>query len=97
MKYLLYRSLGSIEKNVRKHELVGVEFGDSIDDVADALIRDVREDLAGLPEYENCETAARAPAQVAGSKYQYQMLGIVYPPYTDKNILIEFGVVETDE
>lgn len=37
MKYILYRSLGSIDKDVKKHEIVGVEFGDSIDDVADDL------------------------------------------------------------
>ena len=51
MKYILYRSLGSIDKDVKKHEIVGVEFGDSIDDVADDLIRDAADDLAALPEY----------------------------------------------
>ena len=30
MKYLLYRSSGSIEKDVTKHELVAVEFGTDI-------------------------------------------------------------------
>ena len=48
MKYILYRSLGSIDKDVKKHEIVGVEFGDSIDDVADDLIRDAADDLAAL-------------------------------------------------
>ena len=61
MKYILYRSLGSIDKEVKKHEIVGVEFGDSIDDVTDDLIRDAADDLAALPEYENCRTAAYAP------------------------------------
>ena len=56
MKYILYRSLGSIDKDVKKHEIVGVEFGDSIDDVADDLIRDAADDLAALPEYENYVT-----------------------------------------
>ena len=27
MKYILYRSFGSIDKDVRKHELVAVEYG----------------------------------------------------------------------
>jgi len=39
MKYLLYRSFGNLEKDVKKHELVAVEYGKDIDDVADALIK----------------------------------------------------------
>ena len=46
MKYKLFRSPGDLDKAVRKHELVAVETGKSIDDVADALIRAVRDDLA---------------------------------------------------
>ena len=38
MKYVLYRSLGSIDKDVRKHELVAVEYGKDINEVTDALI-----------------------------------------------------------
>ena len=58
MKYKLFRSPGNLDKAVRKHELVAVETGKSIDDVADALIRAVRDDLAEMPEYAHCETAA---------------------------------------
>ena len=58
MKYKLFRSPGDLDKAVRKHELVAVETGKSIDDVADALIRAVRDDLAEMPEYAHCETAA---------------------------------------
>ena len=50
MKYKLFRSPGDLDKAVRKHELVAVETGKSIDYVADALIRDVRDDLAEMPE-----------------------------------------------
>ena len=50
MKYKLFRSPGNLDKAVRKHELVAVEIGKSIDDVADALIRAVRDDLAEMPE-----------------------------------------------
>ena len=56
MKYLLYRSFGNLEKDVKKHELVAVEYGKDIDDVADALIKAAADDLAGMPEYERCET-----------------------------------------
>ena len=45
MKYKLFRSPGNLDKAVRKHELVAVETGKNIDDVAEALIRDVRDDL----------------------------------------------------
>lgn len=47
-----------------KHELVAVETGKNIDDVVDALIRAVRDDLAEMPEYAHCETAAYAPEPV---------------------------------
>lgn len=96
MKYILYRSLGDLDKAVKKHELVAVETGKNIDDVTDALVKAAADDLAGMPEYERCETAAYAPEPVKG-RYQYEMTGIVYPPNADKNILIDYGIVETDE
>ncbi len=65
MKYKLFRSPGDLDKAVRKHELVAVETGKNIDDVADALIRAVRDDLA--------------------------------PQYAEKNILIDYGVIEEAE
>ena len=39
MKYKLYRSFGDLDKDVKKHELVAVEYGSTIEDVEDALIR----------------------------------------------------------
>ena len=58
MKYKLFRSPGDLDKSVLKHELVAVEIGGSIEEVTDALIRAVRDDLAEMPEYAHCETAA---------------------------------------
>ena len=101
MKYLLYRSFGNLEKDVKKNELVAVEYGKDIGDVTDALIKAAADDLAGMPEYEHCETAAYAPEPIKDFRkvlrYQYEMTGIVYPPNADKNILIDFGIVEADE
>lgn len=101
MKYILYRSQSDIDKAVKKHELVGVEIGQSIDEVANALIKAAADDLAALPEYQHCETAAYAPEPIKEfrrvKRYQYEMVGIVYPPKADKNILIDFGIVEADE
>ena len=56
MKYKLFRSPGNLDKAVRKHELVAVETGKSIDDVADALIRAVRDDLAEMPVHTQRKT-----------------------------------------
>ena len=55
MKYILYRSFGDLDKDIKKHELVAVETGRNIDDVTDALIKAVADDLAGMAEYEHCE------------------------------------------
>ena len=89
MKYKLFRSPGNLDKAVRKHELVAVETGKSIDDVANALIRAVRDDLAEMPEYAHCETAAYAPEPIQEHRrvrrYQYEMMGVVYPQYAEKN------------
>lgn len=52
MKYLLYRSFGNLDKDIKKHELVAVEYGKDIYEVTDALIKAAADDLAGMPEYE---------------------------------------------
>lgn len=101
MKYLLYRSFGNLDQDVKKHELLAVEYGKDIYDVTDALIKAAADDLAGLPEYEKYETAAFSPEWTKDfrkvKRYAYEMTGIVYPTYGDKNILIDFGIVEEAE
>ena len=101
MKYKLFRSPRDLDKSVLKHELVAVEIGGSIEEVTDALIRAVRDDLAEMPEYAHCETAAYVPEPVQEHRrvrrYQYEMMGIVYPQYAEKNILIDYGVIEEAE
>lgn len=101
MKYILYRSFGDLDRDIKKHELVAVEYGKNIDDVTNALIKAAADDLAGMPEYERSETAAFAPEPVKDfrkvRRYQYEMMGIVYPPNAEKNILIDFGIVEATE
>lgn len=101
MKYILYRSFGNLDKDVKKHELVAVEYGQDIYSVTDALIKAAADDLAGMPEYEKFETAAFAPEPIKDfckvKRYAYEMTGIVYPTHADKNILIDFGIVEEAE
>ena len=101
MKYKLYRSFGNLDKDVKKHELVAVEYGKDIYDVTDALIKAAVDDLAGMPDYEKYETAAFAPEPVKDfrrvKRYDYEMTGIVYPTHADKNILIDYGIIEEAE
>ncbi len=101
MRYKLFRSPGNQDKAVRTHELVAVETGKNIDDAADALIRAVRDDLAEMPEYAHCETAAYAPEPVKSFRrvrcYRYGMMGIVYPKYAEENVLIDYGIIEEEE
>lgn len=101
MKYKLFRSPGDLDKSVLKHELMAVEIGDNIEDVTDALIRAVRDDLAEMQEYACCETAAYAPTPIREhrrvKRYPYEMTGIVYPQYAEKNILIDYGIIEEAE
>ena len=101
MKYLLYRSFGNLDKDIKKHELVAVEYGKDIYEVTDALIKAAADDLAGMPEYEKFETAAFAPERTKDFREvrrdAYEMTGIVYPTHADMNILIDFGIVEEAE
>lgn len=101
MKYILYRSFGDLDKSIQKHELVAVEYGSDIDAVTDALVKDVAEDLAGMPEYAHCETFAYAPEPVQDyrrvKRYQYEMRGIASPPHAKTNILINYGIMEAEE
>ena len=64
MKYVLYRSLGNLDNQVKQHELVAVEYGSDIYEVTDALVRDVTDDLAEIPEYHGCVTTAYAPEPI---------------------------------
>ena len=66
-----------------------------------ALIHAVRDDLAEMPEYAHCETAAYAPEPVKSfrrvRRYRYEMMGIVYPKYAEENVLIDYGIIEEEE
>ena len=101
MRYKPFRSPGNLDKAVRTHELVAVETGKNIDDAADVLIRAVRDDLAEMPEYAHCKTAAYAPEPVKSfrrvRRYRYGMMGIVYPKYAEENVLIDYGIIEEEE
>ena len=65
MKYILYRSLGDLDKAVKKHELVAVETGKNIDDVTDALVKRQR---MTLPVCRNMNAVRQRPMHRSRSK-----------------------------
>ena len=99
-KFLVYRSLGNLDKNIKKHELVAVEYGEDIEDVTDALVKAVEDDLASSPEYAGCRTGAYAPTFPSSfrrtTRYDYEMKGVVYPKSGPKNTVIDFGIIEEE-
>jgi hypothetical protein len=101
VKYKLFRSFGDLDDQVRKHQLVAVEYGNDIYAVADDLIRDVVDELEGSEEYKGCRAVAHAPEPIHSTRrvrrYQYEMMGIVMPPNAPENTLIDFGIMEEDE
>lgn len=100
-KYILYKLSKERKKNIKRYEIVGVEYGKDIYDVTEALIRDVVEDLTETPEYKSCKAIACAPEAISYSysnaQYQYAMSGAVSFPHTNRKIVIKYGVVECTE
>ena len=56
MKYKVYRSLGDLDKQVKKHTLIAVEYGKDIYDVTPALVKAVTDELINSPEYHRNRT-----------------------------------------
>ena len=100
-KYKLFRSFGDLDKDVKKHILVAVEYGETIHDVTDALIKAANEDAIGLPQYQNWYTAeSYAPEPVKSfrrvKRYAYEMDAILMPERGEKNDIISYGVIEEE-
>lgn len=100
-KYTVYRAPGQADRDLGKHELVGVEYGEDIHAVTDALVRVVTTDISENPEYaKGIDICAYAPEPQdfrRTKRYQYFMTGSVALPGADHNTLIEYGIVETEE
>lgn len=99
-KYKIYRSFGSIDKAIRKHELVGVITASDIEEAEESIIEEVKADLAGNTEIEyknftvHAEELEPAEDHHKSKRYDYCILGIIYPDVAEKNILIEYGIIE---
>lgn len=100
-KYMLYRAPKQVDRDLGKHELVGVEYGDSIDAVTDALIQAVNDELSGSQEYPGSEVCSYAPEVMESyrrtKRYQYHMTGVISPQNAEENVLVEFGIIETED
>lgn len=100
-KYTIYRAPGKVDRDLGKHELVGVEYGGDIYAATDAILRAVRADLSENPEYEGCDAGAYAPEPMDESfrtkRYQYYVTGTVAPVRAFENILVGYGIIETEE
>lgn len=100
-KYTIYRAPNKVDRDLSKHELVGVEYGADIEAAANAIIRVIKDDLSENPEYAGCEVSAYAPEPMEDYKrtrrYQYSATGVVLPISAKENILVEYGIVEQEE
>lgn len=98
MIYKIFKTKGRIDKDIRQHELIGIEYGNDIYSAANDIIRAVTDDLQETEEFKHAEVSAYAPAPVEEFRrshhYDYYTVGIVSPPHADKNILIEYGIIE---
>lgn len=100
-KYILYRIGINDEddedsENREAEELVGVEFGDTLDDVLEDLLAGIRDDLSGMSEYEGCEVNAHGPLDDNFNQSHLNFIGVVLPPVAEENIVVEY-VVEVEE
>lgn len=98
-KYQVFRSFGNVDKDIKKHELVAVEYGENIHDVTDTLIKVVSYDATGLPQYQKGYSAsAYAPEPVQShrrvKRYAYIIMAVISPEYGEHNDIIEYGVTE---
>ena len=99
-KYRVFRSFTSLDKDIKKHELVAVEHGSSIDEVTNKLMKAATDDAAGLEKYQQGKWRAEAyaPSSIDGhrkvKRYAYEITVVVYPSVGEKNDIIEYGVTE---
>ena len=100
-KFMIYRAPNQVDRDLSKHELIGVEYGADIYAASDAIIRTVKGDLSENPEYTGSGVSAYAPEPMEEfrktRRYQYYVTGVVMPAVADKNILVNYGIIEQEE
>ena len=101
MKYVLYKSNGKLNKEIKKHELIGVEFGEDIYSVENQLKKDIKDDLIESGYIESAEDifiGGAVPSAVYGpaKRYRYGMEA-TFTVGLDKSRTVEFGIKEVEE
>lgn len=99
-KYILYR-LGKLNEDNEvdpsdSEELVAVEYGNTLDDVLEDILRGIRDDLEGLGEYAKCSFDAYGPTDQNYTHPPFSFMGVVVPPAANANILYDY-TVEVEE
>lgn len=99
-RYEIFRSLKHLEENVNQHELIGVAYGETIDDAADEIDECIKADLVAdednvYTEY-NVDVKPFDPAVLQLEQYEYAASGILYPADSNvpENIIHEYGIEE---
>ena len=94
-RYEIFRSL---KENVSQHELIGVAYGETIDDAADEIDECIKADLIAdedniYTEY-NVDVKPFDPAVLQLEQYKYAASGILYPADSNapKNIIHEYVI-----
>lgn len=102
-KFKVYRSFGDLDKQIRKHELIAVEYGTSIEKVEEAIIKCIKSDLDTNPDaqaYRNFTTLVYElefnEDNHKNKTYKYCTIGIIQPDYASENIVIEYGIKEEE-
>lgn len=98
-KYTVYRTEGQADRNLNKHVLIAIEYGEDIDAAADDIIRAVVQDLSEVPEYSGCDIAAWPPEKrdtVKTKRYQYYVMGVVDIYNAPTNTLVDYGIIEQE-
>lgn len=98
-KYKVFRSFGNVDRDIKKHVLVAVEYGNNIDDVTKELIRTVNDDATGLSKYQTGYTSITVgPKEIESSRrvkrYPYTITAILQPDSGGLNDLLEYGITE---
>ena len=99
-RYEIFRSLKHLEENVSQHELIGVAYGETIDDAVDEIDECIKADLVAdednvYTEY-NVDVKPFDPAVLQLEQYEYAASGILYPADSNapENIIHEYGIKE---
>ena len=89
-----------LEENASQHELIGVAYGETIDDAADEIDECIKADL--IADEDNIYTQSNVdvkpfdPAVLQLEQYEYAASGILYPADSNvpENIIHEYGIRE---